>query len=383
MGRATPYIRAWLVVPVVVAACASHVWRPAVVGELHDPTAREVRHAFGDGQNGTEIVLAMLEQAKAARVSAISSFAVQVGECTRSIESDGQPVAANRIEPAGDAPLPDDLIIVRAQETRYSCTRVVRPAPSTSGAADGRGQPQLGPARSVESKDCRLQPIDHVVMRHRTDLDHRFVPPDWAEVAKQAGVQLRFGPMRCAGPPKSELRARFHESVNPPASAVAQHAALPTPETISALVERAQAAALARKPDEAVELAHQAITASTTTDILAALDESRREQLAGTIAHAHFLAVEIEVDELARRIQARDIDQGWATEVGAGLDRIAMRYLRIKDLVRVPSAVPWLRAAEARLAELHLHVAARLEGAGETTAAEREREKARALTPPR
>jgi len=60
---------------------------------------------------------------------------------------------------------------------------------------------------------------------------------------------------------------------------------------------------------------------------------------------------------------------------------LAMRYLRIKDLVRVPSSVPWLRAAEARLAELHLQVAARLERAGETTAAEREREKARALTP--
>ena len=376
-------IRAWLVVPVVVAACASRAWRPAVVGELHDPAARDVRLALGDGQNGTEIVLAMLEQAKAARVSAISSFAVQVGSCTRSIESDGQPVAATRIEPVGDAPQPDDLIVVRAQETRYSCTRVARPTPSTSGAGDARGQPQLAPTRSVESKDCSLLPVDHVVMRHRTDLDHRFVPPDWAEVAKQAGVQLRFGPMRCAGPPKSELRARFHEGVNPPATAAAQHATLPTlptPETISALVERAQAAALTRKPDEAVELAHQAISASAATDLLATLDEARREQLAGTIAHAHFLTVEIEVDKLARQIQARDIDQGWATEVGAGLDRIALRYLRIKDLVRVPSAMPWLRAAEARLAELHLQVAARLERAGETTAAEREREKARALT---
>jgi hypothetical protein len=378
MGRSEPYIRAWLVVPVVVAACASRVWRPVVVRELHDPAAREVRLAFGDGQNGTEIVLAMLEQAKAARVSAISDFALQVGSCTRSIESDGQPVAATRIDPVSDAPRPDDLIVMRAQETRYLCTRVVRPAPSTSGAGDVRGQPNLPQAQSVESKRCRLLPVDHVVMRHRTDLDHRFVPPDWAEVAKQAGVQLRFGPMRCAGPPKSELRARFHEGVNPPA---APHAALPTPETISALVERAQAAALARKPDEAVELAHQAITASAATDILATLDEPRREQLAGTIAHAHFLTVEIEVDKLARRIQVRDVDQGWATEVGAGLDRIALRYLRITDLVRVPSAVPWLRAAEARLAELHLQLSARLESAGETTAAEREREKARALTP--
>ncbi|HEY5938197.1 MAG TPA: hypothetical protein VIU61_26280 [Kofleriaceae bacterium] len=381
MGRAKPHSRAWLVTTVVITACASRVWRPAVVGELHDPAARTVVLGFGDGQNGTQIVLELLEQAKAARVSAISNFALQVGSCTRSIESDGQPVAATRIEPVGDAPRPDDLIVVRARETRYSCTRVVRPAPSTSGAGDGRGQPQLARTPSVESKDCRLLPIDGVVMRHRNDLDHRFAPPDWAEVAKQAGVQLRFGPMRCDGPPSSELRARFHQGVNPPATAAAQPAILPTPDTISALVERAQAAALARRPDEAVELAHQAITASAATDVLASVDEPHREQLAGTIAHAYFLTGEVEVDKLARRIQAREIDQGWATEVGAGLDRVAMRYLRITDLVRVPSAVPWLRAAEARLAELHLHVAARLELAGETTAAEREREKARALTP--
>ena len=185
MGRAQPYLRAF--VPVVVMACAGRVWRPAVVGELHDPAAREVVLGFGDGQNGTQIVLELLEQAKAAQVSAISNFALQVGSCTRSIESEGQPVVATRTEP-GDAARPDDLIIVRAQETRYSCTRVARSAPSTSGAGDGRGQPQLSRTPSVESKDCRLLPIDGVVMRHRTDLDHRFVPPDWSEVAKQAGV---------------------------------------------------------------------------------------------------------------------------------------------------------------------------------------------------
>ena len=381
MGRPGPHIRAVLVVPVVAAACAGRVWSPVVVADLHDPAARESRFAFGDGQNGTQIVLAMLEEAKLGRVSAISNFALQVGSCTRSIESDGGPVTAPRIEPLGDAPRPDDLIVVRAQETRYSCKPVVRPSPSTS-AGEFRGQPQLAQTRSVESKDCRLLPVERVVMRYRVDVEHRFVPPDWAEVAKQAGVQLRFGPMHCDGPPKSELRARLHEGVNPPAPAAVPQAAPPTPVAIAALVERAQAAALVRNPDAAVELAHQAIAASAATDILATLDEPGREQLAATIAHAHFLTVELEIDDLARRIEARDIDQSWATEVGAGLDRIAMRYLRIKDLVRVPSAVPWLRAAEARLAELHLEVAGRLERAGETTAAERERARARALTTP-
>lgn len=84
-------------------------------------------------------------------------------------------------------------------------------------------------------------------------------------------------------------------------------------------------------------------------------------------------------DRFLRRPLPAQIDTQWATELGAEIDRIAKRYERIEDLVRLPPVELRLRAGAARLAELHLHVARLLDDAGPLRAAEAERDKARAL----
>jgi hypothetical protein len=74
------------------------------------------------------------------------------------------------------------------------------------------------------------------------------------------------------------------------------------------------------------------------------------------------------------------LDAAWATATGAEIDRIAARYQRIQDRVRLPAVAGWLRKGAARLAQLHRRVAELLDGSGQIDAANAELAKARALS---
>jgi hypothetical protein len=356
----------------LVACGGGGAWQPRVVSELEDPKAHTVAVEFTDGQNGTQLLLAVLGQAKTANTSAISHLEIQVGRCTRRVEAAGAGAGATMaVDPELDA------ITLRAQETKYTCQKLVEQVLTPRGGG-AFGQAGLSDAQMQERTDCQLAPIEHVVTRYRFELDHKFVPPDWDEVAKWTKARLAFGPPRCGGEAKSEIRARFH-SASKPHPAPPLPAMIATPEMILSFVERAQVAASSGKPGEAVHLAQQAIAAFADGGALAGLDETKKQLVAGALAAAMFFAVEIDVDKFKKIELPLQIDDTWARETGAQLDRIAKRYERIKDLVRLPIATRWLRAGAGRLGELHLHLADLLDQAGQKTSAESEREKARAL----
>jgi hypothetical protein len=349
---------------VIVLVGCSGGWKPHVWSELDDPEARAVTVEFPDGQHGTELVLAVLAQAKAAEVSGISKLEIQLGRCVREIST--QPAA--RL-PATE-PTPElERIVVRARETKYTCKQLVEQQ-HTRGS--GSGLDGLGDAQLVESDACEHTPVEHVVARYRFELERRFVPPDWNEIARWTHVKLAFGPPRCGGEPKNEISARFHKRSHPAPPAL-RPAAPASAAAIVELVKRAQAAAEARRPGEATDLAEQAL--AMLAHDLGPLDDD----VASWIAAAHFYAVEIDVDRMLRREQPVKIDAAWAAEIGIEIDRIAKRYERIKDLVRMPVVARWLRAGAAQLAKLHLHAAKLLEAGGHSQAAEREREIARSL----
>ncbi|MEO8705008.1 MAG: hypothetical protein ABI867_33455 [Kofleriaceae bacterium] len=364
---------------VVLAACSnSGGWKPIVWNIAPaDPKAKVVEYEFPDGANGTEIVIAMLAQARES--TGVSGFELQVGTCTRTIAV-GPVIAA----PAEHAP-ELERITLRVKETRLTCKRsvdqVVTPGsgaerPPTTGLTPSPTN-RFGDAEMKVSESCEHLPISHVVTRYRFEVDHAFVPPDWAEVARFTGTRLAFGSPRCAGTPKNEIRAHFHTVTAPRPSASA--APEPAVAAIIELANRAEAAAAAKHPGEATNLAEQAIAAVAASDPMLGLDDAKADALAERIAAAQFFAIEIEVDTFLHHEVPAKLTESWAPGLGAEIDQIAKRYERIKDLVRLPVVIPWLKRGAARLASLHEHTATLLEASLQPRAAAVERARAAAL----
>jgi hypothetical protein len=377
----------------ILAGCSSGgAWKPVVWTEAPaDPKARPIAYDFPDGTNGTELVIGVLAGARES--TGVSKFEIQVGPCTREIA----------VQPRAGAlePIPAlDRITARVRETEVHCKRSVdqvvthdgpketQKSPTAPAAPPGGPAPpptnrgnapagRFGDAQLVQQESCDQQAVEHVVTRYRFELDHGFVPPDWAEVARFTGTRLAFGTPRCSGEPKNEIRAVLH-SVSAPR--VAAPPARPgEAAAILELVKRAEAAAAAKRPGEATALAEQALAAVATGEPMLGLDDARATELAERIAAAHFFAIEMEVDMFLHRELPAQVTETWGAEIGAEIDRIAKRYERIKDVVRVPGTVRWLRAGAGRLADLHEHTAKLLDAAHQPKAAELERARAREL----
>jgi hypothetical protein len=375
----------------LVAGCgASDAWKLHVWSEpLDDPKAAELDVPIADGQNGTELVLGVLAKAKAAKASGISQLEIQIGRCIREVSEQPRP------EPSVASPEPAlDRITLRVRETKYTCRHAMQQVADHGGiprgldritpppAPGGNSGKRFGDAELVEVEDCGHAPIDHIVTRYRFEVDHQFVPPDWKQIARSTKLELAFGPPHCdASVEKTELRARFHTSVSvgatPPAARVSPHK--PSSKDIIALVSNAKAAAEAKRPGEATALAQRALAAWGDGDLLGELDVATATEVADWIAGARFYAVEMEVDQYLHRDRPQQADAAWATEMGAGIDRVAKQYEQIKDLVRIPRAEHWLRMGAGRLASMHLYAAEMLDQLGQPTAAEAERTKARKL----
>ena len=368
VGCILPGMRA--IALVLLVGCGGGSWKPVVWREPPaDPKAAPVEVPFPDGTNGTELVVALLAHAKGAEATGISRFEIEVGGCTRTVT-----VARRAVAPE---PMPElDRITLRVREGKLFCRTLVdqKITPGSNVQdPDGRRN-RLGDASLVEREECDLQPIEHVVTRYRFEVDHKFTTPDWAEIARFMHVDLAFDTPHCGQPAKNEMRAVIHhgDGLSPPVASNQRFDA----GTVITLATRAEAAKL---PGEATDLAQQAIDAVAANDPMAGLDDARANELAERIAAAHFFAVAIDVDTFLHRELPPQITEAWATEIGADIDRIAKRYERIKDLVRIPVAIRWLRAGAERLAALHEHTAKLLDEGNQTKAADAERAKAAAL----
>lgn len=361
----------------VLAACGTSAsgWRARVWSSPPmDAKARKLVVPIAPGQNGTELVLGVLGIAKQLDAS-VSGLEIQIGSCARSVVPANLPAATSRGASLTDpvlvgAPL-TDRVLVRAHESTFRCKRyteqiIIHPKEG------------IGDTKIVTTDACDHVPIDHLVLRYRYEIDHRFVPPDFKEVERWMATKLVFGAPRCGLPPRTEMRARFHgkELPDPPAIAAPQVAAR-TSQAHGAFVEasrQAQKAAQAGNADNATRLATNALAMIETAEVTPVDDT-----LAHWIAAARYHVVEAEVSAVAARLTPAVVDQAWATQIGADIDRVARRYEQIGDFVRDPQAAKWLRAGGARLAKLHARVAAILEEAGYDRPARAARERAKAF----
>jgi hypothetical protein len=350
----------WLVV--LGAGCAGHAWKPVVVTAPPDRPVAEIAYPFHDGQNGTELVLAVLAQAKAMEVETLSGFAIRVGGCTRAVSADadlGTAAAGTEL----------DRIVFRARETQLVCRKRVEQT-IEHGGPDGNGKMGFGDPVLVVRQSCEPRPVDHVVIRYRHEIDHGFIPPDWDEVERQTGVRLALGPPHCGDVAGNEVRVQFHRDAATHVEPVRSHRAGDVAR--DSVIRLAREASGAQRPTEAARLADRALAAIP-------VDEDVDPELADAIACAHFFAIEREVDAFLGRAPPAVIDAQWASETGKQLDAIARHYEQLRDRVRLPSVATWLRKGAARLGTLHLHVARILDDSGQAEAAKHARDQARAL----
>jgi hypothetical protein len=369
---------------VLTAGCAStgstmarvQVWDVSPA----DPGAVAVAVPFEAGQNGTELVLAMMEKVKAAAATGVSGFEIQIGQCIREVSLRPQ------TEVVTDPALAElERITFRASETTYSCKRrliqVVGPAPPKQQGESSK----LGDSGIVEAAECAHVPVERIVTRYRFEVDHGFVPPDWTVVQQWTGLALGASVPRCdpALAAKHELRVRIHTggvsgaTVTPLAvGATDSHR---TVVAINHLAGRAREAGEAGRMADAARFAGEALASWKDGAVIEQLDEKTAMELVTSVAAAHFYAVETEIDATLASIAVGPVDAEWATRIGNRIDRIAARYRRIADLVRLEPVEVYLRAGAARLAAVHLRAAEALAASGQAAAAAAERATAAAL----
>jgi hypothetical protein len=198
----------------VVAACASTA--PAPVHTLkireRDATGRAAQVAlpFGQAQNGSLVVLALLQRAEAAGAAYVSDlelhlvfkrFGVPV-ECTqRVLLGDEQPAAA-----ASD--FDAQTVSFTANERELACTPVRHAVDATKARHADRFDVDIGdridkvPEDSViawqTTDDCKLVPVTRAVTRYDYEQKLGFVPPAWPYFASRyADAPLRTSPPVC------------------------------------------------------------------------------------------------------------------------------------------------------------------------------------------
>ncbi len=347
---------------VAIASCHSQGSTLAIWNERpQDPKAQVFATAFPDGTNGTELVLGVLAAARAQEVASVSAFEIQVGPCVRAVTVP----AANH---ASVAAAPEtERIVFRARETAFTCRRFVKQELVPSGGGGMGEKKGLSDPQMQTAEECDRVPIDHVVMRYRYEVDHGFMTPDWREVKRWTGLELELGPPECGHPASNEVRAVFHAG-RPPARPIERQT--DRAAEVIALAQQAQAAAEANRAGEAAEVATRALATLSVADL--PVDE----RLADAIGAVQFFAVEADVAAFLARRAPASIDPQWAKAVGADIDRIAQRYQRIGDLVRLPEVMPWMRRGAGQLAKLHRRVADWLDELGQFPAADIERAKA-------
>ncbi len=347
-------------------------WHPSVWSDVaDDPGAQDATLPFPDGQNGTEVILQALSQARAAGATGISNLELQVGRCTREIA-----VSPRVIVPV---PAPElERITFDVLESGYVCRRVVDQEiyhEPTDGFKHAEG---FGDPRTFEREDCSRGPVQHVVTRYRVDHDHKFSPPDWAAVARWSQLVLRAGEAHCDAEQEANvLRIRLHfgPSVAPP-EAPAPRLVHTNPGAIAALVKQAAGAATA---SEATRLANLALAAWGNGDAVIGLDEAAGKQLASAVAGAMFFAIEADAAAYLASQLPIDANAAWAAAQSDALEQLTTRYHAIGEAIRMPEAEPWLRAGAAKLAALHLHVAEMLDRVDQHRAADKQRAEARGL----
>jgi hypothetical protein len=365
---------------IVIASCGGKSGRLGELAfwETPPPDGTPVAVSFGDGRNGTELVIQLLAAARAAGATGVSGFAIKVGRCTREVAV--APAMTSDATPSPEL----ERITMLVRETRYRCEthmdQTLVPDPKNP-----EGHFHETEMTAIDS--CEHEPVEHVVTRYKFELDHAFTPPDWAVIRAWTRLDLRFGPPSCdaAVPvPVNAARLTVHrggggvKGVPAPAPAAALEPAATRARSIIDLARRARAAADGGDTAGAVALAAEALAAWGNGAMIEELDDQTAFDLAGAVAGAMFVAAEPEVVALLAEAPAT-VDAAWATSVGRRIDGLAARYEQIGDAIRVPAAEGALRAGAGRLAAIHRHVAEQLDAARMPNAAAAERDKAAAL----
>jgi hypothetical protein len=240
-------------------------------------------------------------------------------------------------------------------------------------SADGKPT-GLGDARLVVKQECERTAVERDVLRYRYEIDHGFVTPDWDEIARITGVSLAFEPPRCGLRPGNRISARLHgKRATLPARREADVSDDDRARELLALVRRARVSAEARDGLGSSAIAQQALALAKPGDVPVT------PEVVDAIAAAQFYAIEFDVVEFLARPAPHDLDDAWALEIAAAIDRIASRYETLGDRVRHPAIARWLRAGAGKVATLHAHVATLLDSHGQARAAETARAKAREL----
>jgi hypothetical protein len=199
---------------VVLAACASSAPVPKHTVKIQPREtggrALEVELPFGQAQNGSVVVLALLDRAEAAGAMYVSDLALHLVfkrmgvpvECTqRVLLGDEQPAAAPSLFDA-------QIVTFTANERELSCKTVQHAIDATKKRHADRFDVDVGspienvPEDSVvefRSRDeCALVPITRSVSRYDYQQKLGFVPPQWPYFASRyASVPLRAAPPVC------------------------------------------------------------------------------------------------------------------------------------------------------------------------------------------
>lgn len=339
---------------VILAACggASTMapgWHPGVI-ETSQLQGEPLVIPFPDGTNGTQLVIAALNQARANGAIAISDFVIQLGSCIRSVSEEATPELV-------------DPVTFETTESDLQCDRGVDLA-----IIDSKKE-GIRDTEMVEREDCHTVTATRVVTRERVDMAHRFVPPRWDMIAAWSRLPLRAGPVHCdAVGEANQLRMQLHHTLEVHVAPVA------VPKVRAGDIVLAVAAA--RRAADPTADAERALALWKH----ASFEAGQSEDVAPAIAEAAYLALERDARAFLATTVPEEHDVGWMRRQDHAIEVLAQRYMQIGELVLMPAAKPWLIAGAKRLATLHEHLADLFDSIGSVESARHQREAARALS---
>jgi len=162
--------------------------------------AQPIELAFGDGENGTDLMVRFLRTARAQGASYLSDIEIHLvdkkdghwQECiTRVVPADhGQNQTITRMDPGHT----ESHMVMRpvtrtVYESEYRCHSVSRPHTVTEthyeysydyASKSSRSRPVTRTRTEYRyEQECRSEPVTRTVTRYEYQLEHNYVPPQW------------------------------------------------------------------------------------------------------------------------------------------------------------------------------------------------------------